>query len=170
MNTRLGCLVFALAVGCGPSVPASESPEPVAVADGDGTGGEAGGSARAAEVQKVIDAETKALAELDAKIEAAEGDAAVTLRHDRAARVSFIAHLGRCQADESVCPPSFEEPSLAYEKTPDAATIASVACACRTRGCAVWVYDLVETWDGDADSAAAVSAARECAHDRIYGY
>jgi hypothetical protein len=170
MNTRRGCLVFALVAGCGPSVPASETPDPVAVADGDGSGGPAGGDARTAEVQKLIDAETRALAELDAKIEAAEGDALVTLHHDRAARRSFIAHLGRCQADASVCPASFDEPSLAHEKTPDAATIASVACACRTRACADWVYAQIETWDGDPDSAAAVTTARECAHDRIYGY
>lgn len=170
MNTRARCLVFALVAGCGPAVPASESPDPVAVADGDGDGAAAGGDARTAEIQRLIDAETQALAELDAKIEAADGDAAVTLRHDRAARVSFIAHLGRCQADASVCPASFDEPSLAFEKTPDAATIASVACACRTRACADWVYEQIETWDDDVDSAEAVTTARECAHDRIYGY
>jgi hypothetical protein len=167
MNTRLGCLVFALVAGCGPSVPASESPARGAEADGDGTGGAAAGGARAAEVQQVIDAEVKALAELDAKLETAEGDAAVELRHDRAARASFIAHLRRCQADEAVCPPSFDEPSL---DAASAKTIAATACACRTRACADWVYDQVAQWDADPDAAAAVTAARECAHDRIYGY
>lgn len=167
MNTRLGCLVFALVAACGPSAPGSTTPEPLADADGDGTPDPAGGGARAAELQKVIDAEQAQLAELDTRIEAAEGDTAVELGHDRAARASFIAHLRRCQADDAECPPVLDEPSLDQA---DVKTIAATACSCRTRACADWVFAQVEQWDADEAAAEAVTAARECAHDRIYGY
>ena len=167
MNTRLGGFVFAAVAACGPAVPAAESPERLADADGDGSGTGPTGGARAAEVQKVIDAEAKVLADLDAKIAEAEGDAAVTLRHDRLARRSFVAHLERCRDDEAACPPSFAEPTL---DAADVKTIAAAACGCRTRACAEWVYEQVVQWDADQDAAEAVTNARECAHDRIHGY
>ena len=166
MNTRLACLVFALVCGCGPKAPEPTGPEPLADADGNAGAGSAAASARAAEVQQVIDAEERALAELDAKIAAADGDQ-VTLRQDRAARASFVAHLRRCKADVAACPASFAEPVL---EAADWTTIAATACACRTRACADWVYEQVSQWDAHDEAAAAVTAARECAHDRIYGY
>jgi hypothetical protein len=166
MNTRLGCLVFALLAACGPSAPEPESPEPLADVDGDGAGGAADPAASGA-LATLIGAEEQALAELDANIAEAEDDALVALRHDRAARASFLAHLRRCQADDTACPPSFDEPTL---DGATADTIAIKACACRTRACAEWIYDQAEQFDGDDATAAAVTRARECAHDRIHGY
>ena len=167
MNTRLTCLVFALVCGCGPKAPEPTGPEPLADADGNAGAGSAAASARAAEVQTVIDSEERALADLDAKLAEADGEEAVALHHDRAARASFIAHLRRCKADVSACPASFAEPAL---EAADWTTIAATACACRTRACAEWVFDQASQWDAHDEAAAAVTAARECAHDRIYGY
>jgi hypothetical protein len=197
MNRGLAWLVFPLLAACGPKPSAEEGGGRLSDTGGDGETGEGGGGGVASgEVGRAIDDAKDALADLDARLERARdagSDDAVVLAQDRIALASFLAHLERCAADETQCPPRLDEPELPSEydvpsgelkgafgasadEWPDAAkTIAANACACRTRACTSWILAELERWTialsaKDLDAAAEdETRARECVHARIHG-
>ena len=196
MNRGLAWLVFPLLAACGPKVPAEEGGGGLADT-GDGEAGDEGGGGGVAsgDIGAAIEDAKQALAELDAKLAKARDagdDSAVVLAADRIALVSYLGALERCTADEATCPP-FAAPELpsefdvesgelkgafgaAADEWPAAAkTIASNACACRTRACTSWVLAELDRWS-DALTAEELDAAadeetraRECVHARITG-
>jgi hypothetical protein len=170
--------VLALVAACG----ARPGAEPVA-----GGGGTAAANGRVgdgryarADIERALEAELAALAELDERVgelEAAESRAevaeaeVVALRADRVARAGFAADLARCLEGAAVCPPTLDEPTppatwdpasdkLAPSPPPtdwtgEAARLERAACGCRTADCAAWVLAELARWEAMAPPSAA---------------